>query len=307
MAILKNHHWRSIMTVTILDGGMGRELHRRGAPFRQPEWSALALMEAPDIVRETHLDFLRAGAQVVTTNSYALVPFHIGQERFDAQAAEWARQAGRLAREAVEQSGTTAKVAASLPPLFGSYRPDLFDKQVAPALARPLISGLMPFADIWLAETVSSLEEARFWRSSLPEDGKPFWVSFTLEDTMPHDVPVLRSGENVHEAADFAVEIGAAAMLFNCSQPEVMAEALKVAHEAQSRLKLGVYANAFEPVQGQMNEANDGLDPIRADATPENYLAWARQWADLGAEIIGGCCGIAPEHIRALAQGFKAV
>ena len=52
------------MTVTILDGGMGRELHRRGAPFRQPEWSALALMEAPDIVRETHLDFLQAGAQV---------------------------------------------------------------------------------------------------------------------------------------------------------------------------------------------------------------------------------------------------
>lgn len=165
----------------------------------------------------------------------------------------------------------------------------------------------MPFADIWLAETVSSLEEARFWRSSLPDDGKPFWVSFTLEDTIPHDVPVLRSGENVHEAADFAVEIGAAAMLFNCSQPEVMAEALKVAHEAQGRLKLGVYANAFEPVQGQMNEANDGLDPIRADATPENYLAWVRQWADLGAEIIGGCYGIAPEHIRALAQGFKAV
>lgn len=92
MAILKIHHWRSIMTVTILDGGMGRELHRRGAPFRQPEWSALALMEAPEIVRETHLDFLRAGAQVITTNSYALVPFHIGQERFDAQAAEWARQ-----------------------------------------------------------------------------------------------------------------------------------------------------------------------------------------------------------------------
>ena len=80
-----------------------------------------------------------------------------------------------------------------------------------------------------------------------------------------------------------------------------------MAHEAQGRLKLGVYANAFEPVQGQMNEANDGLDPIRADATPENYLAWVRQWADLGAEIIGGCYGIAPEHIRALAQGFKAV
>ena len=66
-------------TLTILDGGMGRELHRRGAPFRQPEWSALALTEAPDAVRDTHLDYIRAGAEVITTNSYAVVPFHIGE------------------------------------------------------------------------------------------------------------------------------------------------------------------------------------------------------------------------------------
>lgn len=72
----------------ILDGGFGRELARRGAPFRQPEWSALALTEAPEIVKQVHLDFIDAGAEVITTNNYAVVPFHIGQERFDHEVRD---------------------------------------------------------------------------------------------------------------------------------------------------------------------------------------------------------------------------
>ena len=69
-------------TFTLLDGGMGRELMRAGAPFRQPEWSALALMLAPETVTEAHRRFIAAGAEVITTNSYALVPFHIGAAKF---------------------------------------------------------------------------------------------------------------------------------------------------------------------------------------------------------------------------------
>lgn len=69
-------------SLVILDGGMGRELQRRGAPFRQPEWSALALSEAPEAVLAVHTAYIEAGAQVITSNSYAVVPFHIGEERF---------------------------------------------------------------------------------------------------------------------------------------------------------------------------------------------------------------------------------
>ena len=82
--------------VTILDGGMGRELERSGAPFRQPEWSALALIEAPAHVGRAHADFARNGAEVITTNSYAVVPFHIGQERFDAEGLTLADLACRV-------------------------------------------------------------------------------------------------------------------------------------------------------------------------------------------------------------------
>ncbi|MFC5921391.1 homocysteine S-methyltransferase family protein [Neisseria weixii] len=294
------------MTPIILDGGMGRELHRRGAPFRQPEWSALALTEAPDIVRDTHADYIRTGAQVITANSYAVVPFHIGEQRFTQEAEILAATAGKLAREAAGQSGKPVKVAASLPPLFGSYRPDLFDAKAAPELARPLINGLKTYNDIWLAETQSSIAEAGFWRSCLPDDGKPFWVSFTLEDTHEHDMPVLRSGEPVAEAAQSAAALGAQALLFNCSRPEVMLAAVeyaKLALEKQGKsLKIGVYANAFEPVEDEMNAANDGLDDIRQDTAPPNYLRWAQEWVAAGAGIVGGCCGIGPEHIQVLAE-----
>ena len=82
----------------LLDGGMGRQLARMGAPFRQPEWSALALMEAPATVAEAHGQFIAAGAEVITTNSYALVPFHIGEERFAKDGARLVDLCGRLAR-----------------------------------------------------------------------------------------------------------------------------------------------------------------------------------------------------------------
>ena len=77
--------------ITILDGGMSRELMRLGAPFRQPEWSALALIEAPEKVRDSYAAFAAAGAQVLTTNAYAVVPYHLGPERFerDGHAGRW--------------------------------------------------------------------------------------------------------------------------------------------------------------------------------------------------------------------------
>ena len=61
----------SAATVRLLDGGMGRELQRIGAPFRQPEWSALALIEAPEFVLQAHRSFIAAGARIISTNSYA--------------------------------------------------------------------------------------------------------------------------------------------------------------------------------------------------------------------------------------------
>ncbi|CCG07819.1 homocysteine S-methyltransferase family protein [Pararhodospirillum photometricum] len=294
-------------TVRVLDGGMGRELKRRGAPFRQPEWSALALLEGPGFVTLAHQAFLEAGASILTTNSYAVVPFHLGQERFEARGTELAALAGRLAREVADRASPAAIVAGSLPPALGSYRPDLFDEAASIAIHQKLIEGLAPFVDVWLAETQSSIAEVRAARTALGNDPKPLWLSFTLDDE-PVAGPVLRSGEPVAVAVEEALALGARAVLFNCSQPEVMGAAVTTAREEARKagvsLDLGVYANAFPPTPKDA-KANETLDELRPDLDPARYAAWAQAWVDQGATIIGGCCGITPEHINALARALK--
>ncbi|MCE5992993.1 homocysteine S-methyltransferase family protein [Pseudomonas sp. KCA11] len=295
---------------TLLDGGMGRELKRIGAPFRQPEWSALALLEAPEYVAQVHRAFIAAGASVITTNSYAVVPFHIGEERFARSGRALAGLSGQLARGAADEAVAQVRVAGSLPPALGSYRPDLFDPVRSQAIHRELISGLAPYVDFWLAETQSSLAEARAVHAALDGECKPLWLSFTLLDPdTEQSQPLLRSGESVEQAVLLALELGASALLFNCSQPESMGAALHSARQVlkkQAReLPLGVYANAFPPVREDA-QANDTLLDIRADLGPEAYLQWAQQWVEEGATIVGGCCGIGPEHIAQLNHHLQA-
>jgi len=312
----------SSAAITILDGGMGRELLKIGAPFRQPEWSALALLEGPDFVRQVHASYLAAGADIITSNSYAVVPYHLGEERFAARGRELADLAGRLGREAIEAvpSGAKSRLAGSIPPVFGSYRPDLFKAGDAAHILDPLVAGLTPHVDLWLAETQGSIREAEAARVAIGrDDPRPFWVSFTLEDAQPEAVaegrldPTVRSGEGIAAATLAALDLGAQALLFNCSHAGVMEAAIRQAVatlrpiKASPRLAIGVYANAFAPhSHHDTDAANESISALRDDLTPADYLAFAHQWRQAGATIIGGCCGIGPDYIRALASSLRA-
>ena len=286
---------------TILDGGMGRDLQRLGAPFRQPEWSALALLQGPEYVTQAHEGFARAGANMISTNSYAIVPFHIGDTLFSERGLALAGLAGQLARDVADRHGV--RVAGSLPPVLGSYRPDLFEVKAARAILTVLIEGLTPFADVWLAETLSSLGEAELVGEMLAADSRPLWLSFTLND---EGSASLRSGESIEAAVALAQKLGAAALLFNCSAPEVMEEAVARARAAMGTdaIEIGVYANGFAHSDTEV-PANGGLRDIRADLDPPRYLEWARKWVAAGATMVGGCCGIGPQHIQALAGGLR--
>ncbi|MBY5985145.1 homocysteine S-methyltransferase family protein [Halomonas sp. DP5Y7-2] len=298
------------MELTLLDGGMGRELKRIGAPFSQPLWSAQALIEAPDRVVEAHRNFLDAGARVITVNSYACVPFHLGEERYQEQGIALATQAARLAARSIsewqadqtgEASSSRAQVAGCLPPVMGSYRPDLFDANRARSLLTDLYRAQEPFVDLWLAETLSSLEEIAVVQEVLANSDAPRWFALTLQDDIT-DVARLRSGESVAEAVTQLCQGGADAILFNCSIPEVIEQALIDASDAMRRLRcslpLGAYANSFAPIAAA-HQANAILTQDR-QITPQGYLDYATRWFERGARLIGGCCGISPSHIAAL-------
>lgn len=298
--------------IRILDGGMSRELQRLGAQLRQPEWSALALIDTPDIVRQVHAEFIEAGADVVTTNSYALVPFHIGEERFQKEGASLIALSGKLAREAADASGRKVTVAGGLPPIFGSYEPQNFDPARVQDYLKVLVENLAPHVDVWLGETLSLIAEGEAVREAVAETGKPFWVSFTLNDDAAQvdgNEPQLRSGESVRAAAEWAAGSGAAALLFNCSKPEVMKAAVETAasvfKDKGVSIEIGVYANAFEGEQGDA-AANEGLHDTRADLTDDAYSRFACSWAEAGATMIGGCCGIGAAHIHTVAGALRA-
>jgi len=306
--------------IIILDGGMGRELHRIGAPFRQPEWSALALFEGPDYVRQVHDSYIAAGAEVITTNSYAIVPYHIGEDRFRDRGQDLADLAGRLGRASVDAAdGKTVRLAGSIPPVFGSYRPDLFRLEDADRILSPLIAGLTPHVDLWLAETQGSIAEAEAARRAIgPNDSRPFWLSFTLNDDDTEGVasgraaPTLRSGETIVEAVQAALRLKASALLFNCSNAGVMEAAVRRAAEsldslpAEERPRIGVYANAFVAHDHTHNdEANETISDLRKDLDPAEYLALAQRWRQAGASIVGGCCGIGPDYISELSAALK--
>lgn len=298
--------------IIVLDGGMGRELSRRGAPFQQPEWSALALMQKPSCVQDVHEDFIKSGAQVIATNSYALVPFHIGEERFQSQGPDLIKLSGQLAKQAVQNTKNNVdykvKIAASIPPVFGSYRADLFKAEQAHLIAQPLIDNLAPYADLWLFETQSTVLEPQTLFPLLPVDGKERWVSFTLFDEEKTDTPKLRSGETVEFAVTELLKLNVSAVLFNCSQPEVISQALEVTQKIIDQqgldVRTGAYANAFQP-QKEDAQANDEIDEIRADLGTSQYLEWAQKWQAIGASVIGGCCGIGPEYIKVLSTQLK--
>jgi S-methylmethionine-dependent homocysteine/selenocysteine methylase len=295
--------------IELLDGGTGEECARLGVPDDRRIWSARALVEERyhEIVRQVHRNFITAGSQYITTNNYSVIP-GVGLsdrlEELTKVAAELAVQA-RLEGERLGYGGI--RICGSLPPLVESYRPDLVlphDQAVNQYLR--IIRSLNDNVDIFLAETMSSIAEATAAVQAVPEITcqKPIWVSWTLRSDGR-----LRSGEPVTEAISSLLGKGIAAVLFNCSEPEAISRALNDVNEAtrvlagirSAKVRLGAYANRLTPVSEDFAMAETTApQAMRSDLSVARYTEYARQWIALGAELIGGCCGIGPEYIADL-------
>ena len=283
-----------------------------GAPFRQPEWSALALWEAPELVAEAHRRFIDAGADVIITNTYALVPYHIGDERYTDQGQALMALAGQIARHVADEADRPVLVAGSVPPLFGSYRPENFDPATAPAMYRAFVESQAPYVDLWITETLGSVTEFDVSRAAVVHDDRQLWAAFCLQKDLVDGRARLYSDESVADAARAAaagVESGVAALVFNCAPPEVMGPAIAEARETLGPdfggLRVGAYPNAFPDHVTDGYAANDTILGRRPDLTGQRLADLVEDWIALGATIAGGCCGMHPEHIAAVADRVR--
>ncbi|CAB5110134.1 5-methyltetrahydrofolate--homocysteine methyltransferase (EC [Olavius algarvensis associated proteobacterium Delta 3] len=291
----------------LLDGGLGRELRFRGVALPKTIWSAGALMTDPGVVRQIHLDYIAAGADIITTNTYGVIRKELAKEGLVDRFAELNKLACNLALEAREASGREVVIAGSLPPLGGSYRPDLVGPpQEIEALYQEQAELLAPHVDLLLCETMSSATEGHAAAKAACRTGKPVWVAWTLHENRSGN---LRSGENVTKAVAALQELPVSGFLANCCAPESITKVMPQLAETGAQW-IGGYANTFTPVpedwtlEGEKD--TDGLLTLRPDLGPEEYSAHVSEWLAAGATVVGGCCGTRPSHtakMRALLDG----
>ncbi len=288
--------------VTVLDGGMGNELLRRRGE-RTPLWSAKVLIDDPDEVVRTHLDYIEAGARIITTNSYSTIPSYLSTAGLESQYVELTRMAGELARRAVGESGQDVLVAGSLPPLSESYRPDLVppDEEAGPIYAG-MAAALEPNVDLFLCETMSNAREARNGASAAKRAAAarnlPVYVSWTLDERAGHG---LRSGEAIKDAFAAIADLNLDAFLFNCTSAEAISEGLRELSSMTDK-PIGGYPNRYVVPEGwTLGQPVDNDDDVSSAA----FVQGALTAIEAGASIYGGCCTVGPSDIAALAAEVR--
>ena len=288
--------------IVLLDGGVGQELYRRSTRPAAPLWSVQVMMDEPHLVEAVHLDFIEAGARIITTNTYTATPQRLIRDGKADMFEALHGAALAAATAARERSGQTVRIAGCLPPLVGSYRADLTPPEnECLANYRRIVSVQADQVDLFLCETMLSAAEARAATVAAGESGKPVWTALSVDDA---DGTLLRSGEGVATGAQAAVDAGAEAVLINCSSPEAVTAAMPPL--ADIGVPFGAYANAFVSIDAMHPGATVEVLEARDDLGPAAYAGHAMDWVAAGAAIVGGCCEIGPGHIAALRQRLVA-
>lgn len=272
----------------LLDGAMGTEILNRGFSTALPLWSAEVLFDNPEVVQAIHEDYIRAGAEIIVTNTFSTTTRVLAKQGLGARSGEITLLAGRLARQARDAagSGNEIYIAGSVSPLEDCYRPELtpaqdaLDTEHLELAANLKDSG----ADFILIETMITIRETMAAIRAAQATGLPFAVSFCCNDRSQ-----LLGGQDISEAIE---TVQASEPLFvgvNCVSPKIATQTVRQLRRI-TRLPLCVYA------QGDGEPDDSQGWKVAPSALREAYTETARTWLRDGAQVIGSCCGSTPAY-----------
>ncbi|MGC8916766.1 MAG: homocysteine S-methyltransferase family protein [Thermoanaerobaculum sp.] len=273
----------------LLDGAMGSELLRRGVTSAATLWGVGALVHDPHVVLQVHRDYVSAGCDVLTANTFRVAPYALRRVGNYPPPEALAATAVSLAREAAADSDRSVFVVASMTTLEDCYRPDLVPDDATLAREHRRTAEILAAAspDGLLLETFNTIREARIACEQAVETGLPVVVSFTCQKGGR-----VLSGENAADAARAVSLPGVVAVGVNCTRLADLMPALVQMVTATS-LPLVAYAN-----NGWYDEQSPHLAAPKVE--PERYARCLLGCVAAGARLVGGCCGTTPEDIAAL-------
>ena len=286
----------------VLDGAMGSELQRRGVwvshgstDEKLGAWSATAMRDAPEIVREVHEDYFKVGADIATTNSFWTNSVKLGLVGLADKAAEYTRLSGEIAVEARDRLRPEAYVAGGMAPPHGGRAPvDPIDLPREFALQSRALneSGV----DLLLLEYMGYVADIVAAVDAVAPAGLPVMIGIrhVAEDGR------MQVGETYDELVAALGRREVAAILLMCSSPTAISAGLPKLRKAFTG-PIGAYPNIGYGPAGKPLGADQQWHRLDTRTyTPANLAADGATWLDMGAQIVGGCCATTPEHIAAL-------
>lgn len=284
----------------ILSGAMGTELERRGVDIGLPLWSANGLVQHPDVVLQIHRDYIEAGADILVTNTFRTnrrVFTHANLPDHSRELTEKAVHLAQQARDSVPEREIL--IAGCIAPVEDCYHPELVPgENELHAEHTELAERLAEFGvDFFLVETMTTIREAYAACAAAKSTGKEVIVSFTCTKD-----GTLYGGESLADAVRALAELEPTGFSLNCISPRYLAPLIDQLKSHISHHKphtpFAVYGNIGKP------DVREG--PMLRDVDEREYATFAREWKDLGAAIIGGCCGTTPEYIKAVASALRS-
>ena len=296
-------------SVLVIDGALATELERRGCDLKDELWSARILLEQPEVIKQVHLDYFKAGADCAITASYQATIEGFARRGFNKEESiALIQKSVKLAAEArhefwsdpANRTGRSKPfIAASVGP-YGAFLADgseyrgeygLSEKELID-FHRPRMKALVEAgAEILACETIPCLIEAQAITKLLAEfPDSTAWLSFSARD-----------GRHISEGQVFADCVEQledhpqiAAIGVNCTSPNYIPSLIREAAQVTEKPIL-VYPNSGESYNAEKNDWNG--DPV-----VDSFGEQAREWYEAGARLIGGCCRTTPEDIRVIAS-----
>ena len=284
--------------IVLLDGGTGSEIERLGVQMNDLAWCGIAHVEQPEVVRRVHESYIRAGADIIIANTFGTAPHIIKRLGLEEQAMAINQSAVRLALQARDNCDSDVCIAVSMSsmPAFDQFYIPVND-EVRTGFMRQAEWLAAAGAELIIAEMMRDMDICDMVIAAARATGLPVWTGFSVSKNAAGSLIGYESPVRSDEAAPFR-QLAEAVLAMGCDAAGVMHSSVHDTAPALAELGALWDGPMFAYAEtGHFVPPNWKFEDI---ISPQDYLRYSRQWLSQGAQIIGGCCGIGPEHIREL-------
>jgi len=289
----------------ILDGGMGQELLARGMKSNGTLWSANAILNENyhKLLRDTHIDFVKAGAEVIVTTTFTTRRKRLKENNIEDKFEYLNKKAGEIAQE-VKREFPNILIAGGLPPQELTYEADERNEEDITETFNEQARLLNPYVDFFYFDVWSSIKEFECGIKAIKEFKKPYLIGIHISEGTK-----LPSGEKISDIKSILDDQLLGVML-SCVSPENYEKNLEEVKNLN--VPFGFKLNGFmttKPKDGYTSSyfKNSGGNPNeflgqRRDLTPDVIGKIVKNFKQNGATILGGCCETRPAHIKAMSE-----